>query len=76
MVIPGQDLGISLQAMLARIGNHGNLSYEKQQEWLVELTGLKIGVGTLAATNRRLAQSVAIILTVTSDPVPLTEFRQ
>ncbi|NEO92881.1 MAG: transposase [Moorea sp. SIO3G5] len=59
-VIPGQDLGISLQAMLAWMENQGNLSEEKQQEWLLELTGLKIGVGTNGATNRRLAQSLAI----------------
>ncbi|AOY80805.1 hypothetical protein BJP36_13670 [Moorena producens JHB] len=46
--------------MLAWMENQGNLSEEKQQEWLLELTGLKIGVGTNGATNRRLAQSVAI----------------
>lgn len=58
-VIPGQDLGISLQAMLVWMGNQGNLPYEKQQAWLRELAGVEIGVGTLAATNRRVARAVA-----------------
>ena len=29
-VVPGQDLSIGLQALLAWLGNHGHLSYEKQ----------------------------------------------
>jgi transposase len=58
-VVPGQDLGISLQAMLAWMGNLGNLSYEKQQEGLREFAGVEIGVGTLCATNRRVAKAVA-----------------
>ena len=35
-VVPGQDLSIGLQALLTWLGNHGYLSYEKQQEWLLE----------------------------------------
>lgn len=58
-VIPGQDLGLSLQAMLGWMGNQGNLSYEKQQEWLMEFAGIQIGVGTLCATNGRVARAVS-----------------
>ncbi len=46
-VIAGQDLGVSLQAMLTWLGVYGHLSYEKQQEWLFEMGGIEIGVGTL-----------------------------
>ena len=54
IVVPGQDLSIGLQALLTWFGNHGHLSYEKQQEWLREF-GLEIGVGTLQATNHRVS---------------------
>lgn len=30
-IVPGQDLGVSLQALLVWLGNYGHLSYEKQQ---------------------------------------------
>jgi transposase len=33
-IVPGQDLGVSLQALLVWLGNYGHLSYEKQQELL------------------------------------------
>ena len=39
-VIAGQDLGVSLQAMLTWLGVYGHLSYEKQQEWLLEMGGM------------------------------------
>ena len=58
-VVPGQDLSIGLQALLIWLGNQGHLSYEKQQEWLREFGQLEIGVGTLQATNHRLAVVVA-----------------
>ena len=58
-VVPGQDLSIGLQALLTWFGNHGHLSYEKQQEWLREFGQLEIGVGTLQATNHRAAVAVA-----------------
>ncbi len=58
-VVPGQDLSIGLQALLAWLGNQGHLSYEKQQEWLREFGQLEIGVGTLQATNHRVASAVA-----------------
>ena len=52
-IVPGQDLGVSLQALLVWLGNYGHLSYEKQQELLQELGDIDIGVGTLQATNAR-----------------------
>jgi len=57
-VVPGQDLGVGLQALLVWLGNYGHLSYEKQQELLRELGGIDIGVGTLQATNARIAMAV------------------
>ncbi len=41
------------------LGNYGHLSYEKQRELIWELGKLDIGVGTLQATNSRIAQGVA-----------------
>lgn len=38
-IIPGQDLGVRLQAFLGWIGNYGHLPYEKQSSFVV-------GVGT------------------------------
>ncbi len=57
-IVPGQDLGVSLQALLVWLGNYGHLSYEKQQELLQELGDIDIGVGTLQATNARMAAAV------------------
>lgn len=57
-IVPGQDLGVSLQALLVWLGNYGHLSYEKQQEMLQELGDIDIGVGTLQATNARMAEAV------------------
>ena len=36
-IVPGQDIGIRLQAFLGWINNNGHLPYEKQQELLWEL---------------------------------------
>lgn len=58
-MVPGQDLSIGLQALLVWLGNYGHLSYEKQQELIWELGQLDIGVGTLQATNSRMAEGVA-----------------
>ena len=55
---PGQDLSVRLQAFLVWLGNYGHLSYEKQQELLKELGGVEIGVGTLVATNARMADAI------------------
>lgn len=57
-VVSGQDLGVSLQALLVWLGNYGHLPYEKQQELLRELGDIDIGVGTLQATNARMALAV------------------
>ncbi len=57
-IVPGQDLGVSLQALLVWLGNYGHLSYEKQQELLKEIGDIDVGVGTLQATNTRLYEAV------------------
>jgi transposase len=57
-IVPGQDIGIRLQAFLGWINNYGHLSYEKQQELLWELGKIEIGVGTLVATNERIDGAV------------------
>ena len=57
-IVPGQDLGVSLQALLVWLGNYGHLPYEKQQELLRELGRIDIGVGTLQATNTRIHEAV------------------
>lgn len=58
-IVPGQDIGIRLQAFLGWINNYGHLSYEKQQELLWELGQIEIGVGTLVTTNERIDSAVA-----------------
>lgn len=57
-IVPGQDLGVNLQGLLGWLGNHGHLPYEKQQELLLEIGQIEIGVGTLQATNSRLAEAI------------------
>ena len=57
-IIPGQDLGVKLQAFLGWMGNYGHLSYEKQQEMLWELGEIDIGLGTIVATNQRVEQGI------------------
>ena len=57
-MIPGQDLGVKLQGLLGWLGNYGHLPYEKQQELLWELGRIKIGVGTLVATNQRISKAI------------------
>ena len=57
-IVPGQDLGVSLQALLVWLGNYGHLPYEKQQELLWELGGIEIGVGTLVSTNQRVYEAL------------------
>jgi transposase len=57
-VIGEQDLEASLQGMLVWLGNYGHMSYEKQQEWLKEMGVAEIGLGTIAATNERVAASI------------------
>jgi Transposase IS66 family/Family of unknown function (DUF6444) len=43
---------------LVWLGNYGHISYEKQQEFLREIGGIEIGIGTLQATNARVAEAV------------------
>ncbi len=57
-IIPGQDLGVRLQAFLGWLGNYGHLPYEKQQELLWELAQIQIGVGTLVTTNQRVNTAI------------------
>jgi transposase len=57
-IVPGQDLSIALQALLVWLGNYGHISYSKQQEFLRELGGIEIGIGTVQATNARVADSI------------------
>lgn len=58
-IVPGQDIGIKLQAFLGWINNYGHLPYEKQQELLWELGKIEIGVGTLVNTNERIDAAVS-----------------
>jgi transposase len=57
-VVGEQSLGARLQSLLVWLGNYGHLSYEKQQELLQELGQIKVGVGSLQATNARMAEVV------------------
>ena len=57
-IVPGQDLNVSLSALLVWLGNYGHLSYQKQQELVWELGAISIGTGTLQKTNQRVAESV------------------
>jgi transposase len=59
-VVPGQDLGVSLQAMLVWLSHYGHLSYAKQQEWLWELGKISVGLGTLQRTTQRVAAAVSV----------------
>ncbi|MFN6480546.1 IS66 family transposase [Nostoc sp. DedQUE07] len=57
-IIPGQDLGTSLQAFLGWANNYAHMPYEKQQEMLWELGQIEIGLGTLVATNERITLAI------------------
>jgi transposase len=57
-IVPGQDIGVRLQAFLGWMNNYGHLPYEKQQELLWELGQVEIGVGTLVTTNERIDAAV------------------
>uniref|UniRef100_UPI001D235987 IS66 family transposase n=1 Tax=Nostoc sp. LPT TaxID=2815387 RepID=UPI001D235987 len=52
-----QDFHSSLVSF-ATLDNYGHLPYEKQQQMLWELGQIKIGVGTLVATNERIQQAI------------------
>lgn len=55
-------LDIRLQAVLTWLGNYGQLSYAKQAELVETLCGWKPSVGTLAAVNAQVAQSVSPVM--------------
>ncbi len=57
-VIPGQDLGIRIQALIGWLGNYAHVPYAKIRELLFELGQIDIGEGTLVATNERVAQAI------------------
>jgi transposase len=57
-IVPGQDLGVRLQAFLGWVNNYAHMPYEKQQEMLRELGQIEIGLGTLVATNERITQAI------------------
>lgn len=58
-MIPGQDLGVRLQALLGWLGNYAHMPYTKMRELLFELGGIDIGEGTLVATNERVAMAIS-----------------
>jgi transposase len=74
-IVPGLDLSIDLQALLSWLGNYGHISYEKQQEFLRELGGIEIGIGTLQATNARVADAVKPAVEELWKWAPLQAFR-
>ena len=57
-IIPGQDLGVKLQAFLGWANNYAHMPYEKQQEMLWELGQVEIGLGTFVATNERIQTAI------------------
>ena len=72
-MIPGQDLGVRLQAFLGWLGNYGHLPYEKQQELLWELGKIEIGVGTLVTTNQRVEGAIKPSIEELSEWVKTTQ---
>jgi transposase len=57
-IIPGQDLGVRLQALISWLGNYAHVPYAKIRELLFELGQIDIGEGTLVATNERVAIAI------------------
>ena len=57
-IIPGQDLGVRLQALIGWLGNYVHMPYTKIRELIQELGQIDIGEGTLVATNERVAQAI------------------
>lgn len=72
-IIPGQDLGVSLQAFLGWANNYAHMPYEKQQEMLWELGQVEIGLGTLVATNERITKAIEPSISELSDWVKQTQ---
>jgi hypothetical protein len=59
-MLSGQDLGIKLQGFLEWLRNYGHLPYKKQQELLWELGRIKVGLGTLVASNQRIIKTPGV----------------
>ncbi len=57
-MIPGQDLGVRLQAFIGWLGNYAHVPYAKTHELLFELGQISVGEATLVATNQRVAQAI------------------
>ena len=57
-IIPGQDLGVRLQALIGWLGNYAHMPYTKIRELIQELGQIDIGEGTLVKTNQRVAQAI------------------
>ena len=57
-IIPGQDLGVRLQALIGWLGNYAHIPYTKIRELIQELGKIDIGEGTLVKTNQRVAQAI------------------
>ncbi len=72
-IIPGQDLGVKLQAFLGWTNNYAHMPYEKQQEMLWELGQIDIGLGTLVATNERIQQAIEPSINELSDWLKQTQ---
>ncbi|MEA5564368.1 IS66 family transposase [Anabaena sp. UHCC 0399] len=72
-IIPGQDLGTSLQAFLGWANNYAHMPYEKQQEMLWELGHIEIGLGTLVTTNERIQKAIEPSISELSNWVKQTQ---
>ncbi len=72
-IIPGQDLGVKLQAFLGWANNYAHMPYEKQQEMLWELGQIEIGLGTLVTTNERITGAIEPSISELSDWVKQTQ---
>jgi transposase len=72
-IIPGQDLGVKLQAFLGWANNYAHMPYEKQQEMLWELGQIDIGLGTLVATNERITGAIEPSITELSSWLKQTQ---
>jgi transposase len=71
-VVGEQSLGARLQTHLVWLGGYGQLSFEKQQEWLAEFGGLEVSLGTLQATTERVADALHDIVSDLGDWVKQT----
>jgi hypothetical protein len=71
-VVGEQSLGARLQTHLVWLGGYGQLSFEKQQEWLAEFGGLEVSLGTLQTTTERVADALHDVVSDLGDWVKQT----